>query len=68
VDADRLGRGGGCSSAVRAPQHGADARDHLGAGERLDDVVVGAQLEADDAVGLGPARGHHDHGDVALGA
>ena len=44
-----------------AAQDGADPRDHLGGAERLDDVVVGAELEADDLVHLGPARGqHHD--------
>src|SRR6185312_15235071 len=46
--------------AASAPQHRADARDHLGAAEWLDHVVVGAELEADDAVGLCPARGEHD--------
>ena len=46
---------------ARAPQHCAQARDHLRAAERLDDIVVGAELEADDPVGLGPARGEHDH-------
>jgi hypothetical protein len=40
----------------------------LGAGERLDDVVVGAELEPDDAVGLGAAGGDHDHGQFALAA
>jgi hypothetical protein len=49
-------------------QHGADARDHLRGAERLDDVVVGAELEADDAVGLGPAGGDHDHRDVRVAA
>ena len=52
----------------RAAQHRADARDHLGAAERLDDVVVGAELEPDDAVGLGPARGQHHDRDVAAAA
>ena len=51
-----------------AAQHRADARDHLGARERLDDVVVGAQLEADDLVGLGAARGDHHDRRVALAA
>ena len=52
--------------AAAAPQHGADARDHLGRAERLDDVVVGAELEPDDPVGLGPARGEHDDRDAGL--
>ena len=50
-----------------AAQHRADARDDLRGRERLDDVVVGADLEADDAVGLGPARGEHDDRHVASG-
>jgi hypothetical protein len=41
--------------------HRADARDHLRAAERLDDVVVGAELKPHDAIGLGPmGRQHHD--------
>src|SRR5436190_1998155 len=44
----RLGLAGG----VDAAQHGVDARDELGRRERLDHVVVGAQPQADDAVGL----------------
>ena len=53
--------------AAAAAQDGADARDHLGRAERLDHVVVGAQLETDDAVGLRAARGEHDdrHGRLA---
>ena len=50
-------RGGGRGGA---PQDGADPRDHLASAERLDDVVVGAELEADDAVGLLPARREDD--------
>ena len=45
--------------------HGADARDELAEAERLDDVVVGAELEADDAVDLLAPRGHHDDRHVA---
>jgi hypothetical protein len=48
---------------LRAPQDRADAGDHLAAAERLDDVVVGAQLEADDPVGLGAARCEHEDRD-----
>ena len=53
------------AAAAGAAQHRADARDHLGAAERLDDVVVGAELEADDPVGLRAARGQHHDRDVA---
>jgi len=38
--------------AAGPPQDRADAGDNLGGAERLDDVVVGAELEPDDAVGL----------------
>ena len=49
------------AAGLAASQHRADPGDHLGAAERLDDVVVGAHLEADDAVELAPAGGqHHD--------
>ena len=53
---------------LHAAQDGAHAGDHLGAAERLDDVVVGAELEPDDAVGLGPAGGEDDDRDAAAGA
>ena len=44
-----------------APQHGLDPRRELARRERLRHVVVGAHLEAGDAVGLLVARGqHHD--------
>ena len=38
--------------AVDPPQDGADARDELPRAERLREVVVGAELEADELVGL----------------
>src|SRR4051794_10388149 len=50
----RRGRRGG------ATQHGADAGRDLAGAERLDDVVVGAELEPDHAVGLLAAGGQHD--------
>ncbi len=46
-----------------ATQDRPDAGDHLGAAERLDHVVVGAELEPDDAVGLGAAGGQHQDRD-----
>ena len=38
-----------------------DARDQFADEERLDDVVVRAQLKADDAVGFGSARGEKNN-------
>src|SRR6185312_14730288 len=64
--ADLDGGGGGRGGRRRrgavagAAQHGPDAGDQLGHAERLHEVVVGAQLEADDAVGLEAAGGEHD--------
>ena len=51
--------------AVGAAEQRADPQDQLAHAERLDDVVVGADLEADDAVDLLALRGAHDHRDVA---
>ena len=44
----------------RPARDGADAGDQLAQPERLDDVVVGAELEPDDPVGLLAARGDDD--------
>ena len=41
-------------------KHGADAGDQLARAERLGDIIVGAGLEAADAVALLAARGQHD--------
>ena len=55
------GRSGSSSSRRGHPaQRGAHARDELAQPERLRHVVVGADLEPDDRVDLGVARGHHD--------
>src|SRR5206468_2752561 len=43
-----------------ATRDGADAGDQLAQAEGLHDVVVGAELEADDAVALLAARGDDD--------
>ena len=51
-------------SVARPPQHRPDPRGHLARAEGLDDVVVGAELEADDAVGLLAAGGEHDDRDL----
>ena len=53
--------------AVDPAQNGADACDQLTRAERLREVVVGAQLEADELVGLIAPCGQHDdrHGRIA---
>ena len=51
-----------------AAQHGADSGDHLPGAERLDDVVVGAELEPDDTVRLLPARRDDDDRHARRGA
>ena len=60
----RRRRAAASASSSRAPgarQERAHARHQLLGAERLDHVVVGADLQADDAVGLVAARGeHHD--------
>ena len=43
------------------------AREHLANGERLGDVVVGADLQSGDAVGLGVAGCQHQDGHGASG-
>ena len=47
--------------AAAAPQQRPQARAELLERERLDQVVVGARVEALDAVGHGVARGQHQH-------
>ena len=47
----------------RAAQDRVHAQQQLAHAEGLDHVVVGAQLEADDAVDLLALGGDHDHGD-----
>ena len=64
-------RSSGCrfaGQAARAAQDRLDARQQLARAERLGQVVVGAHLQADDAVGLLAARGEHDHRDLGLRA
>ena len=51
-----------------AAQHGADAGQQLPRVERLRHVVVGAEFQADDPVGLLAHRGQHDDRHVGLGA
>ena len=45
---------------LHAAQDGPHPRDHLRPAERLDHVVVGAELEPDDPLELRPARREHD--------
>ena len=52
---------------VGAPQQRLDAAHQLAQPERLGQVVVGAQLEADDLVHLLVARGEHEHGRLGAG-
>ena len=59
-DAHRMRRRVGIARR-ETPQHGAHARDQLARIERLRQVVVGAQLETDDAIDVGAVRGEHDH-------
>jgi len=48
--------------AVRAPQHGFHARDQLARAERLDQVIVAAELQAGHLVVYGLLRGEEDDG------
>ena len=47
---------------VASAYEGAQAREELGEGERLYEVVVGAHVEAGDPVLDGVARSQHEHG------
>ena len=62
---DRLGRLG---RAVRAAEDGADAGDELARAERLGQVVVGAELEAEQLVELVVAGREHDDRDGRVAA
>jgi len=53
---------------ARAPQDALDAREQLARAERLRQVVVGAHLQADDAVDFLGARGEHDDRQARAGA
>ena len=54
--------------AAGAAQDDLDACQQFARAERLGQVVVGAHLQSDDAVGLLAARGEHDDRDVGVGA
>jgi hypothetical protein len=51
---------------LHAPQNGPYAGGQFAGIERLGKVVVGAQFEADDAVGVLAAGGEHEDGEFAL--
>lgn len=59
------GRRHGGLAAALAAQHAVDARHQLTGFEGLGDVVVGAQVQAANAVGGGIAGGQQDHRGVA---
>ena len=61
VDQRAAARRGGAGPA----QHRVDPQHQLARAERLGDVVVGADLEPDDPVGLLAERGQHDDRHVA---
>ena len=49
---------------TRAPEHGSNAHEQLARTERFREVVVGADLEAHDAIDLVAERGQHDDGHI----
>ena len=51
-----------------ATQHGVDSRGELARIERLGEVIVGADFQADDAVHVVAVGGEHDDGDGGDGA
>ena len=53
--------------SLEATQDSADTGDQLARLERLDDIVVGAELEARDPVDDVVAGGEHDHGHGGTG-
>jgi hypothetical protein len=61
MDDAAFGIGAPPAARAAAAQHGLDAGDQLARVERLAEVIVGAHLEADDAVDRLVARGQHDH-------
>ena len=52
-------------TGLGAAEYRLHARDELTRAERLRHVIVGAELEAEDAVDLAVARGQHDDRDLA---
>jgi hypothetical protein len=66
-DVGRLERGL-VQPGLGAAEHGLDAGEQLARRERLRQVVVGAELESGDAVGLLVARRQHQDRDVRVAA
>ena len=66
IDRERADGAGGkiLGPRQRSARHRADAGEQLAEAERLDHVVVRAELEADDPVDLVATRGHHDDRDL----
>jgi len=62
------GEGGGGGLALGAAGDGAEAGEEFAGGEGLRQVVVGADFEADDPVGLVAPGGEHENRDVGPGA
>jgi len=58
----------GAPGVIRPAQDGADAGQQLTRVERLGEVVVGAELQADDAIRLLPHSCQHDDRHFALAA
>ena len=61
------GNGGGSGGALEAAEDGLDPGQQLAGREGLGDVVVGAELEAEDAVVFSSTGGDEDDGDGAEG-
>src|SRR5262249_46734325 len=61
---DRRRRALGGRARARASQHRANAREQLAWVERLADVIVRADFEADDPIDVFSLRRHHDDRDV----
>jgi hypothetical protein len=49
---------------LASPKHGSNARRQLAGREGLDDVVVGAELQTDNAIDFTRTRRQQDHGYV----
>ena len=65
IDAECAQSHFGLLSSHLAALQGVDPGDEFIQIERFDEVVVGTQVEAENAVRDGIARGHHQHRDVA---
>jgi hypothetical protein len=58
---------GAAADGVARRRRSTHAREQFARVERLAEIVVGAELEADDAIDVVRACGEHDHGDVVAG-